>query len=105
VEIEKCLGLVLGEGGTDGVVDGGEGGVIVVVVLKWRRCVGRGALLRGVVEGGAEAGVGGVAVCLRRGGVAFCLSRSGEGSSAGSLKGVVGRGCDGPTIQMKAGGG
>jgi hypothetical protein len=38
-----------------------------------------------MIKGGAKAGVGRIAVCLRRGGLVFCISRAGESSVAGDL--------------------
>ena len=109
VKVEERSGLVLSNGIVEGfVVDGGEGGIVVIVVGR-RREVGRSAFPRGTAKSGTETSIGRITVCLRRGGLTFCLSRTGECSVAGGLagasilRGIVGR--HRPAIRMKGGGG
>jgi hypothetical protein len=107
VEVEERGAFVLSGGVEDGlVVDGGKGGVIVVVVMgRQGRKIGRDAFLRGSVKSGAKTSVGGISIGLCRGGFAFCSSRTGECSVAGSLAGGDVTWCHRPAVRMKVGGG
>jgi hypothetical protein len=105
VEVEEGGGLVLGDGIVDGlVVDSGEGGGGVVVVVDGRRGKIRcSALPRDTVERVAKASLGHISICLSRGGLAFCSSCTGECSVTGGLAGGGTGGRRRPAIRMKGG--
>jgi hypothetical protein len=107
VEVEERGGFVLSGGVEDGlVVDGGKGGVVVVIVMgRQGRKIGRGAFLRGSVKSGMKTSDGRISIGLCRGGFAFYSSRTGECSIAGSLAGGDVSWCHRPAVRMKIGGG